>query len=308
MAKLYLHIIIRAHGLPREIVSDRDTLFTSQFWEGLTRSLGTTLARSTAYHPTSDGQAERSNRTLEEMLWHFVSPTQDDWDEHLDAAEFAVNNTWQESVKNTPFMLNSFQHPLTPASLDVDHKVPAAKAFAEDLQAAVEQAKEAWASAQQRQSQYANQRRREVNYQVGDSLLLSTKNIRLKSPGARKLLPKWIGPYKVCKIINPVAYQMELPSTLKIHDVFHVSLLHPYKSDGTVQPPPPVLVEGVEEFEVDMILDHKDGCVRTKGHKREFPERWAGDGPEHDTWEPEGNLQNCEETLAKYWSSETVSS
>ena len=96
----------------------------------------------------------------------------------------------------------------------------------------------------------------------------------------------------MCKIINPVAYQMELPSTLKIHDVFHVSLLHPYKSDGTVQPPPPILVEGEEEFEVDMILDHKDRRVRTKGHKRECLVRWAGYGPEHDTWEE--NLQNPE--------------
>ena len=86
------------------------------------------------------------------MLWHFVSPTHDDWDEHLDAAEFAVNNAWQESVKKTPFMLNTGQHPLTPASVQVDYKVPAAKVFSADLQAAVEQAKEARASAQQSQA------------------------------------------------------------------------------------------------------------------------------------------------------------
>ena len=92
----------------------------------------------------------------------------------------------------------------------------------------MEQAKEAWASAQQRQAQYANQKRREVDYKVGDSLLLSTKKIRLKSPGGRKLLPKWIGPYKVRKRVGTVAYQMDLPKELKIHDVFHVSLLHPY--------------------------------------------------------------------------------
>ena len=98
MARLYLHTVIRAHGMQREIVSDTDTLFTSAFWEELTASLGTSLARSTAYHPTSDGQTERTNGTLEEMLGHFVSPTQDDWDEHIDAAEFAVNNAWQELV------------------------------------------------------------------------------------------------------------------------------------------------------------------------------------------------------------------
>lgn len=103
--------------------------------------------------------------------------------------------------QNTPFMLISVQLPLTPASLDVDHKVPACKTFAEDLQADMGEAKKTWASAQQRQSQYANQRQREVN-------------IRL-----------------VCKIVNPVAYQ---PSTLRIHNIFHISLLHLHKLDGTI--------------------------------------------------------------------------
>ena len=84
MARLYLHNVIRLHGTQREIVSDRDSLFTSAFWEELTASLGTKLAMSTAFHPASDGQTERTNRTLEEMLRHFISPTQDDWDEHLD--------------------------------------------------------------------------------------------------------------------------------------------------------------------------------------------------------------------------------
>ena len=116
-----MHTTIRGHEVQHEIVSDRDTLFTSAFWEELTASLGTSLARSTAHHPTTDGQTERADRTLEEMLRHFVSPAQKDWDKHPDAAEFAMNNTWQESVQQTPFMLNTGQHPLTPASADIVH-------------------------------------------------------------------------------------------------------------------------------------------------------------------------------------------
>ena len=104
------------------IVSDRDTLFTSASWEELTASLGTSLARFTAHHPTStDEQTERTNRSLEEMLRHFVSPAQDGWDKHLDAAEFAIKNAWQESAQNTPFVLKTGQHPLTLASADIDH-------------------------------------------------------------------------------------------------------------------------------------------------------------------------------------------
>ena len=303
MARLYVHTIIRAHGVQRDIVSDRDSLFTSEFWDELTASLGTHLAMSTAYHPATDGQTERTNRTLEEMLRHFVSPTQDDWDKHLDAAEFAINNAWQESVQNTPFMLNTGQHPLTPASIDIDFKIPAAKAFSEDLQEAVELAKSAWTSAQQRQAQYANQKRRDVHYKVGDSLLLSTKNIRLKNPGARKLLPKWIGPYKVLSKVGKVAYHLDLPEALRIHDVFHVSLLRPYDASGTVQPPPPILIEGEEEFEVDRILDHRDRKLRKKGSARQFLVKWLGYGPEHNSWEPEKNLHKCQQSLSIYWKS-----
>jgi len=236
------------------------------------------------------------------MLRHYVSPVHDDWDEHLDAAEFAINNAWQESVCNTPFFLNSGQHPLTPASAEIDTKSPPAKAFTEELQAAVELAKQSWQSAQAKQAEYANQNRREVIYQVGDQLLLSTKNVRLKSPGAKKLLPKWIGPYKVTHKVGKVAYQLDLPGNLKIHDVFHVSLLHPYLSDGTVQPPPPILIEGEEEFEVDRILDHRDKRLK-KGTTREYLVKWTGYGPEHHTWEPEKNMQNCHATVDTYWKS-----
>ena len=167
-------------------------------------------------------------------------PAQDDWDKHLDAAEFAINNAWQESVQNTPFMLNKGQHPLTPASADIDHKVPQnkknAKIFSEDLHEAVRMAKQAWTSAQQRQAQCANQKRRDVTYKIGDSLLLSTKNIRLKTPGAKKLLPKWIGPYKVLSKVGRVAYQRHSKSMMSFMCLCRVltlqmeqySHLHPF--------------------------------------------------------------------------------
>ena len=119
----------------------------------------------------------------------------------------------------------------------------------------------------------------------------------------RKLLPKWIGPYKVLSKVGHVAYHLDLPDALRIHDVFHVSLLRPYASDGTIQPPPPILIEDEEHFEVDRILDHMDRKLRQKGNKREFPVRWLGYVPEHNSWEPEENLQDCQETLGNYWKS-----
>ena len=100
-----------------------------------------------------------------------------------------------------------------------------------------------------------------------------------------------------------MAYQLDLPEALRIHDVFHESLLRPYASDGTVQPPPSILIENEEQFEVDRILDHRHCKLRRKGNKREFLVRWLGYGPEHNSWEPEENLQGCRETLGNYWKS-----
>ncbi len=132
-------------------------------------------------------------------------------------------------MRNTPF-LNYGQHCLTLLSVDAD----TANAFTGNLVQAVELVKGSWCSAQARQAEYANQKVRHVEYKVGDELLLSIKNVRLKNPGAKKLLPKWIGPYKVIKHIGPVAYQLELPRNLKLHHVFHAALLHPYWSGGTI--------------------------------------------------------------------------
>ena len=100
-----------------------------------------------------------------------------------------------------------------------------------------------------------------------------------------------------------MAYQLQLPDALRIHDVFHVSLLRPYQSDGPVQPPPPsLLIEGEVEFEVDRILDHRDRPLR-KGQAHQYLVKWLGYGPEHNTWEPEQNLQNCQQSLRMYWKS-----
>ena len=110
-----------------------------------------------------------------------------------------------------------------------------------------------------------------------------------------------IGPYKVLSKVGPVAYHSDLPEALRIHDVFHVSLLRPYASDGTVQPPPPILIADEKQLEVDRTFDHRDCKLRRKGNMREFLVNWLSYRPEHNSWEPEENLQGCQETLGNYW-------
>jgi hypothetical protein len=253
---------------------------------------------STAYHPQTDGATERQNRIIEDLCRHFISATQDDWDELLPCLEFAINNAKQESTDFSPFYLNYGFHPSTPASLQVKRAkvlqgsvAPAVARFKENMQSALARAKSHFQAAQQRQKQYADKHRSPVKVTVGDMIMLSSKNISLKHPGSDKLLPRWLGPFKIIEQINPVAFKLELPEAMKrVHPVFHASLLKPYHSNGPVQPPPPIVLEdGDILFGVERLLDSRK---RRSGRKTitEYLVKWDGYGHEHNTWEPEINI------------------
>jgi hypothetical protein len=132
---------------------------------------------------------------------------------------------------------------------------------------------------------------------------MSTKYLNIKHGKTnRKLLPKWIGPFKVVSKVGPVSYRLEMNPGWRVHPAFHVSLLKLYKTDGRIRPPPPPIeLEGALAYEVETILKH-----RTTGRKRpktSYLIRWKGYGPEHNSWEPEVNVANASEKLAKYWKS-----
>ena len=117
-------------------------------------------------------------------------------------------------------------------------------------------------------------------------------------------MPKWVGPFVVTEKIGPVAYRLDLSGTLPIHDVFHASLLKPYKDGGRQQPaPPPLVVGDTLEYEVDKILAHRD--VRfgpsSRKPKREYLVSWTGYGPEYNLWLGESECQNCPEKIQQYW-------
>ncbi|GJP59970.1 hypothetical protein CLOP_g17075 [Closterium sp. NIES-67] len=192
-----------------------------------TRTLRTKLKMSSTFHPQTDGQTEQTNHTLEKMLRSFIGPTHDDWDDLLPVAEFAVNNSVHEGTHEKAFILNYGRHPTTPATHGISGlRVPAAKDFVGKQQEVLKCARRWLQLSPQRQMSYADMKRWEFSFEVGDKVLLSTTNIRLKIPGARKLFPRWIGPFKVIQHVGVVAYKLKLPDTLQIHNVFHVSLLN----------------------------------------------------------------------------------
>jgi hypothetical protein len=291
-ARLYFDNVFKLHGLAKDFVSDRDSRFTSHFFKELTRILGTRQNMSTAFHPETDGQTERANRTLQDVLRHYVSDMQDDWDRCLPAVEFACNNAWQESIKTTPFRMVYGRDPRLPLSV-AKTKVQSAQQFADQMHRGLEQAKQAMAAAQSRQKRLADLKRCEREFGPADQVMLRTKNIKLKNPGSAKLLPKWIGPFPVSERINQVAYRLTLPEHYKIHDVFHVSLLKPFVSagDGRVSPPPPPLeLNDGDWFLVERVLDHRVVKRGKKVVRTEYLVKWQGYGPEYNTWEPEENI------------------
>jgi hypothetical protein len=166
VAHLFKDNVWKLHGFPRDFVTDQDSKFTSIFWEELQKLRGIKGHKSTAYHPQSDGQTERVNRVLEDMLRHYVSPQQDDWDVHLAFAEYAINNSYQESIRNTPFWLNDGRNPHTPLSwwLNIPSRVPAVEDFVKQLKDNLQSAKEALQAAQQRQKHYADRKRGSVEF------------------------------------------------------------------------------------------------------------------------------------------------
>ncbi|KAJ9519337.1 hypothetical protein QJQ45_023134 [Haematococcus lacustris] len=183
-----------------------------------------------------------------------------DWPFFLSLAEFAVNNSWQESIQSTPFLVNTGQSPLTPALLELPGEVycPSARKLSEWWQSNVKQARHFMEQAQQRQAYLANKGRREVEFSLGQLVLLSTKNLRLKPGKAKKLLPRFIGPFKVLEHVGPVAVRLDLPPAMaRMHPVFHVALLRPYTSEHPHLPPPVDWLDEAPLYEVEKLLAHR---------------------------------------------------
>ena len=285
--------------MPREIVSDRDPRFTGNFFRALCKLLGIKQSFSSAFHPQSDGQTERTNRVMEDVLRHYVAPDGSDWDDHLSTAEFAVNNTFHESIKNTPFFLNYGRHPRVPGHPEFPSHVPEAQGFEERFQMLWKRAKECLQAAVDRQKAFVDNHRVFATFAVGDRVLLATKFAQPKNVMGKKLLPKWMGPFVIVQKVNEVAYRLDLPGHLNWHNVFHVSLLRRYLDGGRVQPPPlPEIVNGEPEYHVEKVLAH-----RLRRREMEFLIKWKGYTQEHNSWEPAVViLENCEELVNQYWS------
>ena len=243
LAWTYVKEVVRLHGLPDSIVSDRDSKFTSKFWRETHRLLGTKLLMSTAFHPQTDGVTERANRSIAQILRTMIQPDQRDWVEKLPLAEFALNSSISSLTGFAPFELNyGFLPTFIGGISPTDEAKPGIKRFMTHALNNLEMAHDAIIESRVIQTQQANKRRRpEGPIAEGDKVYLSTENLSLPKSRTRKLMPKYIGPYRVTKS-HPAEsrYTLDLPPELqacRIHPTFHVSRLRTYtKNDDSMFP------------------------------------------------------------------------
>jgi hypothetical protein len=305
-ATLYLRHVFKHHGLPLDIVSDRGPQFTSRLMSALLELCDIKGNKSTAFHPQTDGQTERVNQVLEQYLRIFCDYQQDNWSQLLPLGEFAYNNAKHSTTQVSPFFANHGYHPRCTIKVRVpaeepNSQNPAAEHIVERFKTIHTQLRSDLREAQVKYKKHFDAHVKELPpFKVGDMVWLSRKNISTTRP-SRKLDFRRLGPYKIIKCIgeSQLAFKLELPPTMRIHPVFHGSLLSPYHPNiipgRTQPPPPPVEIEGQQEYEVEEVLDSK--ILR---NKLKYLVSWVGYGPEDRTWEPAENLQNSDEEVERF--------
>ncbi|KAL0932741.1 reverse transcriptase domain protein [Colletotrichum truncatum] len=240
LAYKFLQVIVSQHGMPKEIVSDRDKLFTSKFWRSLISQLGSDYKMSTAFYPQTDSQTERINQIIETYLRCY----------------FAYNSAVGESTKESPFYLNYGFNPtaygqprqgLTALKAVAD--INKLKEIQRDLPRDLEFVRE-------RMRKYADKTRVEgLTLKEGDSAYLLRRNIKTKRP-SDKLDFKKLRPFEITKKVSNVNFKLALPDTIKYHLVFHISLLElAPKGLRTIDH---IEVDPEQDYEVERILDHID--------------------------------------------------
>ena len=299
--------LVRYHGLPAKLISDRDPKFTADVWKLFCQRFSIKRALSSSWHPQTDGQTERVHRTLEQMLRTYIQHDEAAWEDLLPAAELAYNCTTHNSTGLTPFEVMNGENPLTASDLDVVDELeptispPMTKLF----QQLVDRAAAQLLLAQARYKYYADLKRRDVTFQAGDLVWVSTRN--MQATGVAKFQPRFIGPFKVLEPVGAVAYRLELPDSMQLHPVFHVSLLqkHVERPPDMLQPEgwAPITSAALGEtdtFEVEHILDMRG----TPPHE-EYLVKWKGYPAEEATWEPRHHLTNCKELLRAFRTTRT---
>lgn len=294
VALLFIQEVIKLHGFPRTIVSDRDRVFTSLFWKELFRLSGTRLCLSTAYHPQSDGQTEVTNRGMETYLRCFASEKPRTWAKYLVWAELSYNSSYHSAIKMTPFKAVYGRDP--PVLLRYENGSTTNAELEDQLRERDEMLailRDHLNKAQQIMKSKADEHRREVLFEVGEMVYLKLRPYRQQSLARRpneKLAARFYGPFEVEAKVGKVAYRLKLPEGTKIHHTFHVSQLK--KAIGDTVPatslPPQLTSDGVLIAEPEAVWNTR---THPRSGQQEVLIKWKNLPSFDCTWETKENMK-----------------
>ncbi|GJZ53687.1 putative reverse transcriptase domain-containing protein [Tanacetum coccineum] len=241
LARMYLKEVVTRHGIPVSIICDRDPRFASNFWWSLQNALGTNLDMSTAYHPQTDGQSERTIQTLEDMLRACAIDFGKGWVNHLPLVEFSYNNSYHASIKAAPFGALYGRKCRSPVCwTEVGEAQILSPELIQETTKKIIQIKQRMQAARDRQKSYADLKCKPMEFQVGDKFMLKVSPWKgVVHFGKReKLNPRNVGPFRVLEKVGEVAYKLELPEELsRVHNTFHVSNLKKCHADEPLAVP-----------------------------------------------------------------------
>ena len=290
-ARLLWSNVVRLHGVPRAIYSDRGPQFTASSWRELWRLTGTKLRFSSAYHPQTQGVVERMNAVVSQTLRCLIHNTNElkQWDSLLPTVEMVINSLPNSSTGFSPFYLNYGYEPVTPVELirgDETAPTEAVEVFVRRMTTGWKLARENLERSVRQQAKYYDAKHRDIGYQVDDLVLLSTRNLKMKGIPS-KLQKRFVGPFKVIETIGEQAYRLALPEEWKIHPVFHVSLLRAWRASD-VHEDQPVSHEDIPDieepyWEIEKILRWRK-VKRGRKIVKEYLVLWKGFPASEASW------------------------
>jgi hypothetical protein len=319
-AKLFFQHVVCKFGIPKQVITDRDTRWRHDFWAEVCRLMGMKRALTTAYHPQADGQTENLNQTLEIALRAYVGPSRDDWSEYLDGFALSYNSTPHTSTNFSPaFLLHGYQ-PITASNI-ISSSAPIsrpinqhgtrggsdtilndkAQLMVDEFESIRSRAKESLLLAQIFQKRGYNNGRLTTEFEEGDLVVLNPHSLSLlknEKGRGKKLLMKYDGPFEILRKLSPVTYQLRLPVSYGIHPILNIAHLEAYHESPPEFGSRPTKGLNRDDFDVTPEVDIEsiiaDRWRRVKGKRiQQFKVRWKGFGPEDDEWLTKRQLRNA---------------
>jgi len=295
-AQNYIDHVYWCFGLPDSFLSDCGPQFSSQVFREMAQLLGIKMLRSTSYHPQTNRETERVNQELKIYFWIFCSNNPKTWKLLNSFMEFSHNQKVHSTTKQTLFyLMMGYKSKDIPLVFDRTN-TPTVEQQVKTLHKARNEAAAAYELVRQKMAERSTWGF--TPFKKGEQVWLDSQNLKIGYQ-SQKLAPKWEGPFIITEVLGPITYCLKLLNQWQIYDIFYMSLLSPYYETETHGPnfmkPPPDLIKGKEEYEIEVITSHKKW-----GRGYQYLVKWKGYPISNNTWESASGFKNAQEILTEY--------